>query len=371
MLSATRTPIEMVKSAVDNSDCVDHLRTQLLAFARTYPAVVTTIHAVLCELSDELLSIREMGLSCEEICAVLNRCGVCVTTDDLQRFFEQFLVQRLRSCEQELADYRTRPWHAGQTRVAFIEEGLRGALTSGKGLILHYQPQVDSGSGRVIGAEALVRWQVDGVLLQPSEFIPVAEGSDLIVALGEWVLREACREAKRWDAMGLGGTQGIKVGVNLSVKQFTRGLTDLVHSILCDSGLPTKLLGLEVTESSIVRVEALDVLTTLSRSGMHLSIDDFGTGYSSLSQLMHMPLNTVKIDQSFVHSLGKGPLPSMVLGTIIELAHKLRMDTLAEGVETFAQAQILQQLGCSICQGFFYSEPLESNDFIGYVQEVN
>ena len=167
--------------------------------------------------------------------------------------------------------------------------------------------------------------------------------------------------------MGLGGAAGIKVGVNLSVKQFTHGLTDMVHSVLCDIDLATNLLGLEITESAILHADSLAVLHKLSRSGMHLSIDDFGTGYSSLSHLRDMPLNTVKIDQSFVRSLGSSEVPTLVLESIIQLAHKLKMDTLAEGVETLEQALALQRLGCSVCQGFFYAEPLPAEAFIEFV----
>lgn len=353
--------------ATDEDSWVALMRQELMVLSQTPPPSIDSTQRLLTALSEQLIALKVRGWSLQEICRAVETGGLAITVHDLARHFDQQQTRRLTQCEQELARNRCLPWSQPTARASFIESGLREALKSGQGLVLYYQPQVDTLTGKVIGAEALVRWRVEGALLLPAEFIPVAESSELIVSLGQWILREACTEAKRWKTMGLGGAAGIKVGVNLSVKQFTPGLTDMVHSVLCDVDLATNLLGLEITESAILHADSLAVLHKLSRSGMHLSIDDFGTGYSSLSHLRDMPLNTVKIDQSFVRSLGSSEVPTLVLESIIQLAHKLKMDTLAEGVETLEQAQALQRLGCSVCQGFFYAEPLPAEAFIEFV----
>lgn len=257
-----------------------------------------------------------------------------------------------------------------EVTAAMIERGLRASLSEGRGLKLHYQPQVDMLTGDVIGAEALVRWEFNGGIVYPADFIPVAESSGLIVQIGEWVLLEACREARRWHSMGLGGERGIKVGVNLSVKQFSDSLPQLVHSILWETGLPTNLLGLEITESFLVGNGSLDMLHALRDSGIHLSIDDFGIGYSCLAQLKDLPLDTIKIDRAFVQDLGKGR-KAAVVETIIDLAKKLGMATLAEGVETLAQAEALIGMGCSVCQGHLYSGPISGERFVAFAGGVS
>lgn len=253
-------------------------------------------------------------------------------------------------------------------RAAFIERNLRQALLD-DAFFLRYQPQVNMYTGEVVGAEALVRWNLNGNIIHPGEFIPVAEKSGLIVQVGEWVLREACREAKRWQLMGLGGEQGLKIDVNLSVKQLLDGFPDVIQRVLSNTGLETRLLGLEITESIFADRDSMAVLHALKKNGIHLSIDDFGTGYSCLSQLKNLPLNTIKIDRTFVMDLGHEDISSVVVETIINLAHKLKMDTVAEGVETKEQAEILKKMGCAVCQGFLYSKPLPADDFLQFARK--
>lgn len=251
-------------------------------------------------------------------------------------------------------------------KESILEQGIREAVKDFAGFFLQYQPQIDILSGKVVGAEALIRWNFNGELIQPCDFISIAEKLDLIVQLSEWVLREACFEARRWDLLGLGGEEGIKVGVNISAKQLADNLPDLIKSVLTDSGLHHKLLGLEITESFLVDKNFLSSLHILKNRGIQLSIDDFGIGYSCLAQLKDLPIDTLKIDREFVKNIGESRNFS-VLESIVNLAQKLGMKTLAEGVEIEAEAEVLRKLGCTTFQGFLYSKPLSGDDFIKYV----
>lgn len=352
-------------------DYLESVRDALSSAESSIEKITHSEYALLDKLADQLCSLHHKGFSFVEISLLLKRCGVDLSAENIRNYYFYAFESRLKTCEQTILDLRRPEWNAVVERTAFIERGLRQALKNDSGLILHYQPQIDIQSGKVLGAEALVRLECNGNLISPSEFIPVAENSNLIVLVGEWVLREACKEAKRWQTLGLGGQQGIKVGVNLSVKQFSTGLPNMVHEILCDSGLPTRLLGLEITESFLVGGnESLKILHTLRDSGIHLSIDDFGTGYSCLSQLKDLPLDTIKIDKAFVNDLEKNE-GSAVVETIVDLADKLQMTTLAEGVESKGQAQALKILGCPVCQGYLFAKPLSGADFVRYVESVH
>ena len=267
--------------------------------------------------------------------------------------------------------FYTAELNSASERKTMIERGLRHALTDG-GLMLHYQPQLDLVTGELLGAEALMRWVVDGKMMQPGEFIPIAEESGLIVPMGEWALREACRMGQVWRRMGLGAGLGVRVGVNLSVRQFNDTLPDLVFSILRDTGLPPGLLDLEITESFLAcDRKATSILQRLQDGGVHLSVDDFGTGYSCLAYLKDLPLDTIKIDRSFVKDLDDEGAKNnrAVVETIIMLAHKLGRTTLGEGIETEGQAQALRDMGCTACQGFMYARPLPADEFERFARE--
>jgi diguanylate cyclase (GGDEF)-like protein/PAS domain S-box-containing protein len=242
-----------------------------------------------------------------------------------------------------------------------MESRLRGALQKGE-LRLHYQPQVDIASGRIIGAEALVRWQdpVEG-MVPPGRFIPLAEHTGLIEAIGNWVLLEACSQAQRWREAGL---PPIQVAVNLSPHQFRSGhLVEQVDAILARTGLPAQTLELELTESALMEEHALATLTTLRSRGIRLAIDDFGTGYSSLSYLKRFPLDQLKIDKSFVDDIPGSQDDREIAATIIAMAHTLRLQVLAEGVETPAQLAFLEAKGCDCYQGYLKSRPLPPQEF--------
>jgi len=239
-----------------------------------------------------------------------------------------------------------------------LERRLRRALRDGE-FLLHYQPQVDIETGRIVGMEALVRWLDPEVgLVPPSAFIPVAEESGLIGPLSEWVLREACRQNKAWQDDGL---PPARVSVNLSARQFQqRDIARLVMSILEETGLEPQYLELELTESAIMRnaEEAVVMLNELHALGIGLAIDDFGTGYSSLSYLKRFPVDRLKIDRSFVSDIGASNDDETITSAIIALAHSLDLQVIAEGVETAAQLDFLKERACHEMQGYFFSRPI-------------
>jgi diguanylate cyclase (GGDEF)-like protein len=239
-----------------------------------------------------------------------------------------------------------------------LEAELREAIPAGE-LVLHYQPKLDLRSGAWRGAEALVRWQHPRRgLLFPAEFIPLAEESALIVALGEHVLAQACREAARWHRDGL---QGKSVAVNVAARQLRdRRIVDLVREVLADTGLDPGCLELEITESSIMHdlAFASSLMRELKALGVSISIDDFGTGYSSLSALRNFPVDKLKIDRSFVHEVETDQSAAAVALAVISFARTLGMCVNAEGVETPGQACFLRQHACDEIQGYLLSRPL-------------
>jgi diguanylate cyclase (GGDEF)-like protein/PAS domain S-box-containing protein len=243
-----------------------------------------------------------------------------------------------------------------------IETDLRKAIDLNQ-LVLYYQPQISLVNTRVIGYEALVRWQhPERGLVPPSEFIPVAEETDLIVPLGRWVLREACRQMALWHR-SFAVDPALTVSVNVSFRQL--GDASLVHEVrkaLRESGLPPGSLKLEMTESSIMSNPemAIGILRQLKEIGIGLEIDDFGTGYSSLSNLSRLPFDTVKIDQSFVKDLHASGESAEIVKTILDLARSMGMSVVAEGVETADQLGVLTSLGCDYAQGYYFSRPVDS-----------
>ncbi|MBF0257094.1 MAG: EAL domain-containing protein, partial [Gammaproteobacteria bacterium] len=239
-----------------------------------------------------------------------------------------------------------------------IEQDLREALKRDE-LILHYQPQLDLRKGQLTGVEALVRWQhPTRGLIAPNAFISVAEESDLIIPIGDWVLREACQQLKEWHDDGL---SHIRMSVNLSASQFMdKELPQRIHAILADAGLDPKLLDLEVTESMSMDSpdQTITMMQMLGDSGMTFSIDDFGTGYSSLAYLKLFPIQTLKIDRSFVKDIEIDINDAEICDVTVLLAHKLGLEVVAEGVETEAQLKFLLSIGCDKIQGYLISKPL-------------
>jgi diguanylate cyclase (GGDEF)-like protein/PAS domain S-box-containing protein len=235
-----------------------------------------------------------------------------------------------------------------------MENKLRQALDNDE-FILEYQPEIDIGSGRTIGVEALIRWRhPERGLLLPQEFIPVAEECGLIVPIGEWVLREACQQARKWRDEGF----PVVVAVNLSNVQFIHNnLVHYVDAALAESGLDPAFLDLEITEGVIMTGDEATIATVnaLRERGVQLTIDDFGTGYSSLSYLRRFPLSKLKIDRSFVDDITRDPADAAMIPAIIAVARSLKLRVIAEGVETLEQLRYLEQHGCDEYQGYYAS----------------
>ncbi|MDO9271358.1 MAG: EAL domain-containing protein [Methylobacter sp.] len=251
---------------------------------------------------------------------------------------------------------------AARERIA-LESRLRRAIEQ-QDLRVFYQPQVDIASGRIVGAEALVRWQdpVEG-LIPPVRFIPIAEETGLIVEIGEWVLRETCRQGRQWLDAGL---PPLTLAVNVSPHQFRRSdICDLVATVLRDTGFPASQLELEITESGLMdnQGNATEILNCLRSQGIRLAIDDFGTGYSSLACLKHFPLDLLKIDKSFIDDIPHLQDDMEIASTIIAMGHILGFKVLAEGVETPEQLAFLQEKGCDMYQGYIKSRPIPEEQF--------
>ena len=232
-------------------------------------------------------------------------------------------------------------------------------------LLVHYQPKYNIETGHVFGAEALVRWELPerGIIL-PSDFIPIAEESNLIIEIGEWVLDRVCEDFRYWQRSV--SSPG-RVSVNLSLKQLRQlNFISRIKSIMRSYEISPTSLELEITETTLMEnpertVKLLDELYSL---GLHLAIDDFGTGYSSLSALQQFPISTLKIDKSFVRDVATSSDDATIVGTIIHMGKSLKMDVVAEGVETEEQLNILQQMDCTYVQGLLFGEPMSSDNYL-------
>ncbi|SMF20599.1 diguanylate cyclase (GGDEF) domain-containing protein [Alteromonadaceae bacterium Bs31] len=250
-----------------------------------------------------------------------------------------------------------------------LENDLRRAIDQNE-LCLYYQPQIDLSSGRIIGLEALVRWQhKDRGMISPIHFIPLAEETGLIEPLGDWVLEHACERFQAWLEQGV--NLG-KIAVNLSTRQFRQDKFETsVHNILQRTGLSPEYLELEITESSAMENAAttIDMLKCLSQMGLSLAIDDFGTGYSSLAYLQRFPIQKLKIDRSFIHDIDKDTQESAIAKSIIDLAHNMSLEVIAEGVERPAQSSWLNERGCDQVQGFYYSRPLSEKQLFDLIND--
>jgi diguanylate cyclase (GGDEF)-like protein len=249
-----------------------------------------------------------------------------------------------------------------------IEGCLRNALNNDE-FSLHYQPQVCLKNKKIISVEALLRWESPELgNVTPGEFIPVAEDSGIINDLGEWVMRKACVQAKEWMDEGM---QNFRVSVNLSSIQFKRAsLLNMIKRALDDSGLPASLLEVELTESAIMNDidQNITRLNQIRDLGVAIALDDFGTGYSSLSYLKRFPINTLKIDRSFIITIDTDPEDAAIVEAIITLANTLKLTVIAEGVETHGQLKALNRFHCDIIQGFYFSKPVPAEQITKLVQ---
>ena len=256
-------------------------------------------------------------------------------------------------------------------RRAYIEQELRTAIDRND-FVVYYQPKIKMDSGRVAGAEALIRWHhPEQGMISPDEFIPVSEQSGLINAIGEFVLESACAQFAEWHADA--EMPDLTLAVNLSASQFlARDIPEIVQRILDKTGFEAKYLELEITETAVMRdiPNALDVLRKLHERGVSLSIDDFGTGYSSLSYLRQLPVNRLKIDKSFIAEVSRDKTAAEITRSVILLGKSLDLEIVAEGVETIDQEAYVKNLGCDEAQGFLYSRPISAANYQAFVLET-
>ena len=270
-------------------------------------------------------------------------------------------LYRARQSGGDNYQFYTACMHEQALKSLSLENSLRRGIEREE-FILHYQPQICAKTGKLTGTEALVRWQHPELgMVPPLDFIPIAEATGLIVPLGERVLQTACVQNAAWQRAGF---PPLRVAVNLSLRQFQQSnLVEIISRILTGSGLEPKYLELELTESSLMDNAELTIETLhrLRKLGIKISIDDFGSGYSSLSYLKNLPIDTLKIDRTFVTDIGIGSSDAAIIKTIITLAHNLRLKTIAEGVETEEQSTILSNLGCDEMQGYLFSKPLPAD----------
>jgi EAL domain-containing protein (putative c-di-GMP-specific phosphodiesterase class I) len=265
----------------------------------------------------------------------------------------------------------TAEMQARSARHLLLVQALRQALEHDQ-MQVHYQPQISLHDGRIIGAEALLRWTHPELgAVSPAEFIPAAEDSGLILPLGEWVLRHAVRQAKFWMQ---DGADPLVMAVNLSAVQFRQpDLPSLVTRILDEEGLPPEYLELELTEGVAMHDPqgAIAVMNNLHERGVRMSIDDFGTGYSSLSHLKKFKVYKLKIDQSFVRDISTDPEDKAIVSAVIHMAQSLGLLTIAEGVETAGQLAFLREQGCDEVQGYYYSRPMPADQFAAFARAAN
>ena len=263
-----------------------------------------------------------------------------------------------------------RPQLAGKGREKLeLESALHKALERGE-LVLHYQPKIDVRGARMVGAEALMRWNRNGELVAPADFIPLAEETGLIVPMSEWAIREAARQARIWqDSFGFADS----IAVNLPNRLFERtDLVEHIHQAVTHHGVPHHAIELEITETGLMKdlQNVIPALHRLNEIGVEISIDDFGTGYSSLAYLTTLPISELKIDRSFVRDLGLTPQSTAVITAIIALARSLGLRVIAEGVENLRQMEVLHRLGCVVMQGFLFSRPQPPEDIETWLQQT-
>jgi diguanylate cyclase (GGDEF)-like protein len=322
------------------------------------------------EVADRALDGLRRPLSIEQReLQTTTSMGIAVFPNDAEEadtLLRNAAIAMYRAKEQGRDNYQlyTPAMNASVADPLALESELRSALEREE-FVVFYQPQVSTADWQIVGVEALVRWRhPERGLVPPADFIPMAEESGLILPLGEWVLRTACAQARAWQEAGLPPT---RVAVNVSGRQFQlRTLVDVVGQVLVETGLDPRCLQLEITES--VAVEDVDftsrMLGELREMGIQVSIDDFGSGHSSLNYLKRLPIDGVKIDQSFVRDLATDPNDAAIVGSVVAMAHELNLKVVAEGVETQQQLAFLKDRRCDVVQGTLFSEPVPA-DAIG------
>lgn len=356
---------ERLKSCINKSDTVARFANDEFALLRTQIDGTKDVIETIASLSQVLKF--SFDLPGHELFATAS-VGVSlfpVDGEDCQTLLKNAGAALYKAKRSGGANYQfyTADMHELAANRLALESSLRRAIQNEE-FLLHYQPRVSVDSLGITGVEALVRWQQPHRLVAPSEFIPLAEDTGLIVPIGEWVLREACLQGRRWIEQGFAP---IPIAVNISARQFhDRDLAQMVIKILEETGFSPKYLELELTESSIMQNAefAASMLNRLKSMGISISIDDFGTGFSSLASLKRLPIDALKIDQSFVREANSDPDDAALVMAIITLGHNLRLKVVAEGVETEDQLRFLQLLRCDEIQGYFYSKPLPAETLV-------
>ncbi|MBI5165577.1 MAG: EAL domain-containing protein [Magnetospirillum sp.] len=282
--------------------------------------------------------------------------------DELLRKAETAVSRARRQADTPIRFY-TPEMHAEAVARLQMDGALRKAAARGE-LEVHYQPKVVTATGRIVGAEALLRWTHPEMgAISPARFIPIAEETGLILQIGDWVLESVCAQLNRWRAEG---RPVVQVAVNLSAHQLRQpDLVERIDAVIAAHGLPPELLELELTESAVMAnaEQAVTTLSALHARGVRLTVDDFGTGYSSLSYLKRFPLDTLKIDRSFIQDIDANPASADIVTAIIAMAHALDLTVVAEGVETKAQHDVLHRLECDQIQGYYHSKPIPAAAF--------
>lgn len=302
----------------------------------------------------------------QEYCLTAS-AGICIyprdaeNADELLRYADTAVDYAKRNGRNSLLSFSP-AMKSAIDELLVLENGLRHAVVANE-LCLHFQPLVDMSSQQIVGVEALVRWRHPTLgLLSPLRFIPLAEETGIIVPLGEWVLKEACRQGQSWHASG---HRGLRVAVNLSPVQFhQRQFPDRVAAILQETGFDPECLDLEITEGILMQEPeaAASILCRLKARGIRVSIDDFGTGYSSLAYLKCFPIDCLKIDKSFVQGCPGNRHDAAIVDTVVGLAHRLGMEVIAEGVEEARHLAHLRAFGCDLAQGYFFSPPIGAGE---------
>lgn len=301
--------------------------------------------------------------------SITTSIGICIypndgfSLEDIQRHID-IAMYKAKHAGGGIFQYFSKEMNTEVHQQMQLEMALRKAISNNE-FILHYQPLLNLKNGKIHGVEALIRWENPELgLVSPAQFIPLAEENNLIMQIGEWTLKEACRANKAWQEEGYAP---IKMAINLSAKQFQHpDIAQIVENVLLETGLNPDYLELEITEAAImVDVKnAAQKLMELKKMGVHIAIDDFGTGYTSISHLKKFPVDILKIDQNFIKGIPSNHNESAITNAIIALAHSLKMTVVAEGVETAEQLQYLANNHCNIVQGYYLSRPLPEQKII-------
>lgn len=331
-------------------------------------------HSVATKVAEELLKISSTPMNLGEI-EITTSCSIGIsfktraniTITELLRDADTALRIAMQTGGNHFKFYSEEMCAETQHWIN-TDNALRYAIQKNE-FQLFYQPKIDFLTNKIASSEALIRWQYNGEYISPGIFIPIAENSGLILKIGKWVLYEACRQWVSWHKQGL---YNMPIAVNVSALQFQEpDFTKLVQSILTETGMPAAMLELEITEEAAINDpgRVVSIIQELKRIGVSLAIDDFGTGYSSLSQLSKLPVDVLKIDQSFVKRMDSSETDLSIVKLILDLARELKFKTVVEGIETEEQHETLRKWGCHMGQGFLFSRPVPADEFIALAEQ--